>query len=51
VCVLLEAIRQQNLVLLGSGEPLRDMADRLLPALTRLGVPEAARLETALAEG
>jgi hypothetical protein len=51
VCVLLEAIRQQNVVLLGSGEPLRDMADRLLPALTRLGVPEAARLETALAEG
>ncbi len=50
VCVLIEAIRRQDVALLGSGEPLRDVADRLLPALTRVGVPEAARLEQDLAD-
>jgi hypothetical protein len=34
---------------LASGQALRDQVNRLLPAMVRVGVAEAARLEQALA--
>ena len=50
VCDLIDAARRERPDLLGQTQQLRDRLDRLLPALTRLGVAEAARLEQALVE-
>jgi hypothetical protein len=44
VCGLLDAARREQPQLFAA-EPLRKQLERLLPALTVLGVPEAARLE------
>lgn len=49
VCALLEATRRAEPRLLASGSAARDQVNRLLPAMVRLGVAEAARLEQALA--
>lgn len=48
VCGLIEAGLRDEPGLLGVNQPLRDQTDRLLPALIRLGVAEAARLEQSL---
>jgi hypothetical protein len=48
VCTLLDSSRREQPDLLVVDRPLRDQLDRLLPALTQLGVAEAARLEEAL---
>jgi energy-coupling factor transporter ATP-binding protein EcfA2 len=50
VCALIEAAWREEPRLLGVNEPLREDLNRLLPALIRLGVAEAARLEQALME-
>lgn len=50
VCALIHAATREQPELLASNQPLRSQSDRLLPALTRLGVAEAARLEQALTE-
>jgi hypothetical protein len=50
VCGLIEATRRAEPALLAANQPLREDLNRLLPALIRLGVAEAARLEQALAE-
>jgi hypothetical protein len=50
VCGLIEATRRAEPALLAVNQPLREDVNRLLPALIRLGVAEAARLEQALAE-
>ena len=47
-CGLIETMRQLEPSLLAAGQPLREQVDRLLPAMTRVGVAEAARLERAL---
>ena len=49
VCALIEATRQAEPRLLASGSSARDQVNRLLPAMVRVGVAEAARLEQALA--
>jgi len=49
VCVLIEAARQSEPTVLAADQPLRDQLNRLLPALVRVGVADAARLEQALA--
>jgi hypothetical protein len=48
VCALIDASREMGPTLLGSGEPLRDQVNRLLPGMVRVGVAEAARLERVL---
>ncbi len=50
VCILIDTARRKWPELLTSNQSLRDQVDRILPALTRLGVAEAARLEQNLAE-
>ena len=50
VCALIEAAIREESALLAVGQPLRDHVNRLLPALIRLGVAEAARLEQSLTE-
>jgi hypothetical protein len=49
VCALIEAARLTGPTVLAPGQPLRDQVDRLLPAMVRVGVAEAARLEQAIA--
>ena len=51
VCGLIEGIWLQGKHLLAVGSALRSNVDRILGALTNLGVPEARRLEEALARG
>jgi hypothetical protein len=48
VCALIELARRNAPGSLAANQPLRDGVNRLLPALIRLGVAEAARLEEAL---
>lgn len=50
VCALIEAARREARGLLAVDQPLRDDVNRILPALVRLGVAEAARLEQSLTE-
>lgn len=50
VCALIEAARRDEPGLFGVNQPFRDQTNRLLPALVRLGVAEAARLEQSLME-
>lgn len=50
VCVLIEKIRGEEPTLLDTDKAVRIDVDRLLAALITLGVPEAKRLEEALAE-
>lgn len=49
VCALIEAARLSEPTVLAPGQALRDQVDRLLPAMVRVGVAEAARLEQAFA--
>lgn len=49
VCALIEAARQSEPTVLAAGQALRDQVNRLLPAMVRVGIAEAARLEQALA--
>lgn len=49
VCALIEAARLSEPTLLAAGQASRDQLNRLLPAMVRVGVAEAARLEQALA--
>jgi energy-coupling factor transporter ATP-binding protein EcfA2 len=48
VCALVEATRLSEPTVLAPGQPSRDQVNRLLPAMVRVGVAEAARLEQAL---
>jgi hypothetical protein len=49
VCGLIEKIWLQDKALLAMGTALRSDVDRILGALTNLGVAEASRVEEALA--
>jgi hypothetical protein len=49
VCALIESSRLSEPTVLAQGQALRDQIIRLLPAMVRVGVAEAARLEQALA--
>ena len=49
VSALIESFRISEPTALGPGQALRDQTNRLLPAMVRVGVAEAARIEQALA--
>ena len=49
VCALMENLRDQDPTILDSDEALQNQVGRLLTAMISLGIPDATRLEEALA--